>query len=388
MKLKIKNKFFKKYIFAYIFLIIICSFFNSVSAQQIHNDYQGTYNAKVIDIKSEEERDVGWNGVKSIYKVLEVKLLDGPQKDKIVTFESDFPEIGKGDKVFLNYLIDVGGVERYVITNIDRTNQIYFFVALFIAVILFFGGKQGARSLLALFGSFLAIFYILIPTILAGWHPLLACILVASGILFAAIFFTHGFNRESVVSYVGTMLAVLITSILATIAVSVTKLSGFSEEASVYLNFNTGGSLDFSGLLLGAIIIGVLGVLDDIAVTQSAVVTELFDSNKNISRLEVYKRAMRVGKEHVGALVNTLVLAYTGTALPLLLLFKIYSYDFNTVINMEIFATEIIRTIIGSIGLVLTVPIVTLLAVIYLKNYSPKHSKNHSHGHSHGHHHH
>lgn len=387
MKLKIKNKLIKYFpLFIFVFFLSYTNI-SHVFAQQIHNDYQGTYSAKVIDIKSEEERDVGWNGVKSVYKVLEVKLLDGPQKDKIVIFESDFPEIGKGDRVFLNYLIDVGGVERYVITNINRTNQIYFFVALFVAVILFFGGKQGARSLIALIGSFLAIFYILIPTILAGWHPLLVCILVASGILFAAIFFTHGFNRESLVAYVGTMISVLITSILATIAVKITKLSGFSEEAAVYLNFNTGGALDFSGLLLGAIIIGVLGVLDDIAVTQSAVVTELFDSNKNISRLEVYKRAMRVGKEHVGALVNTLVLAYTGTALPLLLLFKIYNFDFNTVINMEIFATEIIRTIIGSIGLVLTVPIVTFLAVVYLKNYSPKNSHGHSHSHSHGHHH-
>jgi uncharacterized membrane protein len=179
------------------------------------------------------------------------------------------------------------------------------------------------------------------------------------------------------------MFAVFITSLLATWAVYITKLSGFSEEASVYLNFNTGGNLNFSGLLLGAIIIGVLGVLDDIAVTQSAVVTELFDSNKNISRHEVYRRAMRVGKEHVGALVNTLVLAYTGTALPLLLLFSIYEYKFTTVINMEIFATEIIRTIIGSIGLVLTVPIVTLLAVVYLKDYKPKNQHNHTHGHSH-----
>lgn len=373
--------------FKKLFLTLLCvtsfSFSYSCFAQEVHNDYQGTYSAKVVDVKNEEERNVGWGDVKSIYKVLEVKLLDGPQKGQLVTFESDFPEISKGDKVFLNHLKDVGGVERYVITNINRTNSIYFFFALFVAVILFFGGKQGARSLLALVGSFLAIFYILIPTILHGWHPLLACILVASGILFAAIFFTHGFNRESTVAYIGTMIAVFITSLLATFAVHITKLSGFSEEASVYLNFNTGGTLDFSGLLLGAIIIGVLGVLDDIAVTQSAVVTELFDSNKDISRLEVYKRAMRVGKEHVGALVNTLVLAYTGTALPLLLLFSIYEYKFTTVINMEIFATEIIRTIIGSIGLVVTVPIVTLLAVMYLKNYKPKHTHSHSHGHHH-----
>jgi uncharacterized membrane protein len=127
-----------------------------------------------------------------------------------------------------------------------------------------------------------------------------------------------------------------------------------------------------------------LGVLDDIAITQAAIVTELFNSNKNLTRLEVYKRAIRVGREHVGALVNTLVLAYTGAALPMMLLVNLYQYDFFTIINLEVFATEIVRTIVGSIGLVLTVPIVTFMAVIYLKDYKPK---NHHGGHSHSHHH-
>jgi len=179
------------------------------------------------------------------------------------------------------------------------------------------------------------------------------------------------------------MIAVLITGVLAILSVHGSDLSGFNVEESVYLNFNTGGTLDFTALLLGAIIIGVLGVLDDIAVTQAAVVAELFDSNKGMTRREAYKRAIRVGREHVGALVNTLVLAYTGASLPLFMYFYLSLATFGSSVNSELFATEIVRTIVGSIGLVLTVPIVTFLAVLYLKGYKPKHSQSHSHGHSH-----
>ena len=177
------------------------------------------------------------------------------------------------------------------------------------------------------------------------------------------------------------MIAVFITSIFAIFSVQLTDLSGFAADEAVYLNFNTQGSLDFTALLIGAIIIGVLGVLDDIAVTQAAVVTELFNSNKEMSRKEVYKRAIRIGREHVGALVNTLVLAYTGAALPLLLYFYTSPLGITEAINSELFATEIVRTIVGSIGLILAVPIVTLLAVFYLKDYKPKHPHSHTHGH-------
>lgn len=361
-------------------LLILVSNITVSFAQEIHEEYQGTYRAEILNIVKEESRVV-WNDTKSIYKTVEVKFLEGPQKNKTVTFESDYPVINEGQKIYINYLVDIGGKERYAITNIDRQNQVYFFIGLFILAVILLGGKQGVRSLVSLSASFLAIFYILLPGLLHGWNPLVTSVVVASAILFFAIFFTHGFNRESLVAYGGTMLSVFLTSILAIIAVKTTYLSGFSADESVSLNFNTGGVLDFTGLLLGAIIIGVLGVLDDIAVTQAAIVSELYDSNKDISRMEVYKRAMRVGREHVGTLVNTLVLAYTGTALPLLLLFKTQQFSFTTAINLEIFTTEIIRTIIGSIGLIITVPIVTLLAVYFLKGHKSKHHHAHSHSH-------
>ena len=352
-------------------------------AQGIHNDYQGTHRGKVVEVKSEEIREIPGTDAEHLYQEIEVEVLDGPQAGEFITIENDYLELEKGDKFYFNHNVFIDGTELYAVVNIDRRESLIFFAVLFVVAVIAFGGWQGVRSIVALVGSFVAIFYVLLPGLLHGFNPLFVSLAVASVILASAIFFTHGFNRESVVAYSGTMIAVLLTGVLAIIAVSMSDLSGFVSDESVYLNINTDGALNFTGLLLGAIIIGVLGVLDDIAITQAAVVTELFDSNKSISRREVYSRALRVGREHVGALVNTLVLAYAGVSLPLLLYFYMSPISVWSLINSEVFATEIIRTIVGSIGLIMTVPIVTGLAVFYLKGYKSKHSHGHSHGHIH-----
>lgn len=347
----------------------------ALPAQELYDDYKGTFRAKVIEVVDQERRMIPGTDTEHLFQTLRVEILDGEKKGEVVVIENDYLELEEGDKFYFNYLVDISGLEQYVITNIDRRDSLIWLGLAFVFAVLLFGGKQGFRSLLALLGSFLAIFYVLLPGLLNGWNPLVASSLVAAGILFVAIFFTHGFNRESLVAYSGTLIAVVLTGIFAILSVNGAGLSGFGSDESVYLNFNTRGTLDFTALLLGAIIIGVLGVLDDIAVTQAAVVSELYDSNPNMSRKEVYSRAIRVGREHVSALVNTLVLAYTGASLPLLLYFYMAPSGLASVINMEMIATEIVRAIVGSVGLIMTVPIVTILAAFYLKGYKPKHPR-------------
>lgn len=362
--------------------ILLFSFSLPVLAEDLVNEKQNvTLRAEVINLISERAEKIV--DTEFIIQTIEVRIINGPQKGEIVQIINDYQKVREGNKVFVNHSEDTEGSDVYNITNIDRRGSLALLTLLFILAVIIFGKWQGVRSLLALIGSFFAIIFILIPGILNGWNPLLASFLVAGLILFAAIFFTHGFNRESAVAYSGTMIAVLLSGIFAVFAVYITSLSGFSSEETTYLNFNTEGTLNFTALLLGAFIIGFLGVLDDIAITQSAVVTELFDSNPKITRKEVYKRAMRVGREHVGALVNTLVLAYTGVSLPLLLYISLSPNSLGMIVSQEMFATEIVRIIVGSIGLILTVPIVTLLAIKYLKGYKSKH--NHSHGHNHNH---
>jgi uncharacterized membrane protein len=338
-----------------------------VSAQELFEEYQETLRGEVLEVLGEEERQIPGTDTLHLVQYIRVEILDGERAGEIIEIENDYLELEEGDKFYLNYFVDISGAERYGVINIDRRAGLMFLALAFVLAVVIFGGWQGARAILALLGSFLAIFYILLPGLLAGWNPLVASFVVAGGILFFAIFFTHGFNRESAVAYGGTMLAVLLTGLFAIVAVELTSLSGFSADESIYLNFNTGGVLNFTALLLGAIIIGVLGVLDDISITQAAVVTEIYKANPNLSKAEVYKRALRVGREHVGALVNTLVLAYTGVALPLLLYLYLSPASLSAVLNMEIVATEIVRIIVGSIGLILTVPIVTGLAVFFTK---------------------
>ncbi len=350
------------------------------AAQELYLEEQGTYRAVVREVVAEETRLVPGTDTEHLYQSIRALVLEGPKEGSTVAIENDYLKLKEGDRFYLSYSVLLDGTEVYGVVSIDRQLQLFWLLGLFAAAVVAFGGWQGVRALLALAGSLAAIIYILMPGLLGGWPPLLASIVVAAAILLVAIFLTHGFNRESVIAYAGTMLAVLGTGLAAALAVSWTSLSGFATEESVYLNLNTQGTLDFAGLLLGAIIIGVLGVLDDIAVTQVAVVGELYSSRPDMDRREAYRRALRVGREHVAALVNTLVLAYTGAALPLLLLLYTSDAQIGALLNMELFATEIVRTVIGSLGLILTVPIVTGLAAWFLRGKS-SHSTHRSHAH-------
>ncbi|MFW5853561.1 MAG: YibE/F family protein [Patescibacteria group bacterium] len=339
-----------------------------VEAAELHNDLQGTWKAEVVDILDEDRQKL--MGVDAMVDTqdLVVRILEGKKQGELVEVVNDFFPLEIGDRFFLDYILTVDGQEFYSVAEPDRLKTLLFFVGLFALVVIAFSGWQGVRALLSLVGSFLVIFYFLLPNLLAGWSPLLLSIIVSIVILTLVIYFTHGFHLESTAALLGTVITISGTAGLAVWAVSATKLSGFAADESVFLNISTAGNLNFQGLLLGAIIIGTIGILDDIAITQAATVNELHDSAPQLTRWEVYYRALRVGREHVASLVNTLVFAYTGAVLPLLLLFTLSDSATIMIINREIFATEIIRTVVGSIGLILTVPVTTAIAVFLLYN--------------------
>lgn len=388
--LKYKNIYLYGIITCIVCVVCVSSFSGALYAETatIIQDKVEIVKAKVLEVLSQEKKLVPGTDVQSIYQTIKVEILEGEKKGQIVNVENDYLTLKEGDRFFMRHGIDgVDGRETFFVSDIDRRWSILFFVALFFGVVIFFLGKQGVRSLIGLAGSFVILLYVLVPGLIKGYPPVLTSVVIATTILFLAIFLTHGFNRISVVAFSGTVVAVSLTSALAYIAVYSVHLTGFSTDEAVYLNFNTRGTLDFVGLLLGGMIIGILGVLDDIAVTQAAVVSELYNSASHLSKKEIYTRSLRVGKEHVGALVNTLALAYTGATLPLILLFSTSEASMSSIINQEVFATEIIRIVIGSIGLILTVPITTLLAVYMLKGYKDKHhySNGHAHGHIHTH---
>lgn len=355
----------KKY-FVFILIFIAMLPFGVLFAQE--NEETTIVRGRVVEVV-EEGSGVGLGTFEETeLQILQVKLLSGDEKGDIVRVMNDYVSVEAGDKVFVVEAIFDNELSRSVV-EIDRSGSVIWLLILFVVMVLVFSGKQGFRSLMSLAGSLFVIFYLLVPGLLAGYSPLLVSVGLSVLILVAAVFFTHGFNKRSLVAFLGTVLSVVITGVIAWLAVSGTQLSGLGTEDAVYLNYNTLGKLNMTGILLSGIIIGVLGVLDDIAITQVAVVRELLGANREIGKWEVYKRALRVGREHVSALVNTLVLAYTGAALPLLLLVKSIETDFSLLVNQEMFVAEIIRTLVGSMGLIITVPLTTFLAVVMMFKY-------------------
>jgi uncharacterized membrane protein len=337
-------------------------------AQEVHQELQETVRATVLEILSEEERDIMGTNTTTTVQMLRVELLEGQKAGQVVTFGNDILILAPGDTIFVNRLEAIDGTEYFIFKDIERRPQLFVITGLLLFLIVIFAGWQGIRAIISLGVSLLAIIFLLVPALLAGYSPALASLVISAGILSIILFFTHGIRPHVVIAYAGTLAAVALTCAIAWWSVSWLRLTGFSSDASIYLNFSTGGTLDIAGLLLGSIIIGLLGVLDDVSITQASVVHELRRANQSLSMWELYARAIRVGRDHVGSLVNTLALAYVGAALPLVLLYARANADFWVSINQEVMAAEIVRIVVGSIGLVLAVPLTTIIAAWYFRD--------------------
>jgi uncharacterized membrane protein len=339
----------------------------SGQAQELMQDQIMIARAKVLEVISQTEKVLPWNDTKISTQTLRVQILEGDEKGQEVVFDNDYVMLKAGDSFYLSRTAQFEGREFYSVHDPDRIPMLLFFTILFFLLVLIFGGIQGLRGLLSLALSLLVIIFVLLPGVLSGYSPLLISIGVSSLIIILGSYITHGFNRTTSSAVLGMIVTVIFTGVMAHIAVYGSHLTGVTGDEAVYLNFNTSGGLDLVGLLMGAIMIGLLGVLYDVAIGQSISVEELHRIAPHVDRWTIYKRAIRIGREHIGALVNTLAIAYVGASLPLLLLF--YSSadaNFLMIVNREVFATEVIRILIGSIGLVLAVPITTLLAVYML----------------------
>ena len=333
-----------------------------VNAQEAHQELNDILLAEVVEIAAEREELIMGTDAYTTVQTMVVKLLEGDQAGETVTFDNDMVTLAPGDTIYVTHLITITGDEYYYLKDVKRHTELIILAALFVSLLLWFAGWQGARALFSLLLSIGAIVLVLIPAMLAGYNPIMVSLGVAGIILALVLFGTHGWNPRSLTAFGGTFGSVVVTSVVALVFVESMRLTGFGSDASVYLNFATDGQLDFGALLLGSIIIGILGVLDDVSITQASVTQELKAANHSLGALALYQRAIRVGRDHVGSLINTLALAYVGAALPLVLLFATSSESLGITLNQEVVAAEITRIIVGSIGLILAVPLTTLLA--------------------------
>lgn len=273
--------------------------------------------------------------------------------------------IDSGDRVLVEKVIMDDGTEQYIVVDIVRGPWIYFLIVLFVLVVFFISRRHGLKALLSLLITFAVVIFVIIPLILRGWNPVWTAVLFGSLVMIATMYGLHGVNKKSHCAVVSIILSLGIAGILSWIFVSLTSLSGFADEEASYLLSLGFTNIDMRGVLLAAILIGSLGILDDLIISQVSVVKEITDANKNLFRLDVFRRAMRVGQDHTSAIINTLFFAYAGAAFPLLILITLQEPPFNTfnnIINNEIIATELVRTLVGSIALLLSAPIATWIA--------------------------
>ena len=300
--------------------------------------------------------------------VASVRLTTGPNAGEIIYLDVTpgpaTPDFARGDKIVLGHVTDLppGAPEssEYYFADFQRDTPLLVLALLFAGAVVLLGRWRGLRALAALAVSLSVLMLFVLPAILQGRAPVAVAIVGSAAIMIVALYLSHGTNVRTSTALLGTLLSLALTGVLALVFVGATELSGLASEEAVYLQVSS-DAINLQGLILAGIIIGSLGVLDDVTVTQASAVWELRKANPAWGFTDLYRPALRIGRDHIASTVNTLVLAYAGASLPLLILFTQAQRPLVEVAAGEVVATEIVRTLVGSIGLVASVPITTAL---------------------------
>lgn len=378
----------QRYLFLLVFMLLSGVFllYQGVGAQEAPSPLENGvpaevgvdefYRGRVERIIEEKDEQNTFNiaGAAAFSQKLTVELLSGPQEGTELELEygglRNDHKLREGDGVVVLAPNGTDETEKFYIFDRYRLPSLYIIIGFFFFLTILFARWRGVTSLLGLGVSVLVLTAYIVPRILSGSNPLVVIFSGALVIATVSIYLAHGFNRRTSVAVGSTLITICIAMVLSVVFVSLAKLLGIGSEEAFYLQTAPVPNINLKGLLLGGIIIGALGVLDDITTAQAAAVDEISKANPRLSRRELFQRGLSVGKEHITSLVNTLVLAYAGASFPALLLFTIYERPFWVVMNTEVIAEEVIRTLVGSIALMCAVPITTVLAAYFLSSRS------------------
>ncbi len=323
------------------------------------------YKAKVMQHLSVYTSDL--DGVK--YQKIKVKILDnGEYKDKefeaeyilqiLDSSESKRLEVGRNVYVIVDK--NVNGIEKVTVKDIDRIPYIIIVVIIFVATIILIGKKKGIKTVISLGITLYSIFYILVPLIISGHNAILMSIVICILISVVNLVLVGGFNKKSFVAIVGTVSGVIVSAILALVISNLSRITGLSnEDAQMLIYVASGTSIDIYGLFFAGIIIGTVGATMDIAMSISSTMNELTKTSSQITTKDLIKSGLNVGRDSMGTMSNTLILAYVGESLIIIILFMINSFNFESIINSDFIASEILRGLCGTIGMILAIPITT-----------------------------
>jgi uncharacterized membrane protein len=322
--------------------------------------------ASVIEVDEHPCADVEVLGDDAICASITVRLDEGEDAGEEVSFEfrsgAGSRQFEEGDAVWMSANPDptVGEIQ-YNFDDLQRRTPLLLLVSLFVVAVVGFSRWRGLAALAALAVTVLVLTRFILPAILEGSDPLMVSVVGAAVIMFAALYMSHGWSTTTTTAVLGTLTSLAITGLLALLFVELTKFTGLASEEAAVLQLSA-DQINLNGLLLGGIIIGALGVLDDVTVTQASAVWAIHRANPAYGPRALYGSALRIGRDHIASTVNTLVLAYAGASLPLLILLVQSNRSIADVLTGELLAEEIVRTLVGSIGLVASVPITTWLA--------------------------
>lgn len=326
-----------------------------------------THRAEVIAIL--EEGTVTLGDRTQPYQIVQVQVVEGPYAGQ--QFEVDYGQrqirpaelqLRVGEPILVTVsALPQGGVSAHF-TDFVRTPSLVWLLVVFILFSVVISGWKAVRGLVGMALSFVVILGFIIPQILAGNDPVLVSVVGSFAVMLVTLYIVYGWTLKTHAAALGTLIALVITGLIASYFMNFTRLTGFGTEDALFLIQQANFNINLRGLLLGGFLIGALGVLDDLVITQASVVFELRQLDTSLDLRSLYGRAMAVGQDHVAATVNTLVLAYTGVALPLLLLFTLSGQQLGTLFNLEFVAEEVVRMLVGSLGLMAAVPITTALS--------------------------
>ncbi|MDT0545542.1 YibE/F family protein [Streptomyces lonegramiae] len=313
-----------------------------------------------------QEGGAGGPAKKTVCERATIEVTSG--KDKGRTFEEIVPpnasrKYSTGQKLKLSYAPKAPKNLQYSISDVERALPMALLAGLFALAVVAVGRLRGVFALVALAVSFGVLTLFILPAILAGSNPLVVAVIGGSAIMLIALYMCHGLTARTSVAVLGTLISLLLIGLLGSLFIGWASLTGNTDDQTGLVHGLYPG-IEIRGLLLAGVIIGSLGVLDDVTVTQTSAVWELREADPTAGWRKLYAAAMRIGRDHIASVVNTLVLAYAGASLPLLLLFSIADSGVEAVATSEIVAEEIVRTLVGSIGLVASVPVTTALAAL------------------------
>lgn len=345
---------------------------------QLGNTDYILFKAKILEMVYDdtgEKRDIPLES-DIRYQKFEIEILSGPHKGEKLTIKHTIERIMPGyyvfkvgDKILIRATEENGKISTVKIQEKVRDTKVYLIVGLFVVLLLVIGGLNGFKALLSLVFAVSLIFFGYIPLIIRGVNPIFASLGISIPVVVVTLLIISGLNIKTFVSIVGTTLGVIISGILAFGFGNFANLTGLSNDSAISLAYIPQfRGLDYKGILFGTILIGAIGAIMDVAISIASALFELKEVNPNISGKEMIVSGMNIGKDIMGSMSNTLILAYVGTTLHLMILFIVYQIRFEEIINLDSIATEIIRAMAGSIGLIITIPVTVLVSSsVYLR---------------------